>query len=230
MRWGKTALCSLAVVATALLGTAPAAATGHSGGAPAADARAPRPDAPPLTLVSQTPWVTPDPAVVQRVARDRGLRGTGERAPREHDVLFTARQRVPASAGDQWHTRRHGARARHRHSGHECGRRPDGLGLRHRAARRPRHTSIERCRCVRARQHGRSTSACTPLTGDLRRRLSRLGRPVAAGLDDARRPVHDVPHLSGGRAGDRRGRAAPRRRRSAGRRTSRAPTTIAAAP
>ena len=58
MRWGKAALCSLAVVATALLGTAPAAATGHSGGAPAADARASA-DAPPLTLVSQTPWVTP---------------------------------------------------------------------------------------------------------------------------------------------------------------------------
>ncbi len=59
MRWGRTALCSLAVVVTALLGIAPAAATGHSGGAPAAVARASA-DAPPLTLVSQTPSsVTP---------------------------------------------------------------------------------------------------------------------------------------------------------------------------
>jgi hypothetical protein len=59
MRWGGTALCSLAVVATALLGTASAAATGHSGGAPAAIARAAA-DAPPLTLISQTPSsVTP---------------------------------------------------------------------------------------------------------------------------------------------------------------------------
>jgi hypothetical protein len=62
MRWGKAALCSLAVVATALLGTAPAAATGHSGGAPAAHARADAAAsaaAPPLTLVSQTTSVTP---------------------------------------------------------------------------------------------------------------------------------------------------------------------------
>src|ERR1700722_19184277 len=59
MRWGRTPLCSLAVVATALLGTAPAAAAGHSGGAPAAIARAAA-DAPPLTLISQTPSsVTP---------------------------------------------------------------------------------------------------------------------------------------------------------------------------
>ncbi|HEY1652800.1 MAG TPA: DUF6049 family protein [Acidimicrobiales bacterium] len=58
MRWGKAALCSLAVVATALLGTAPAAATGHSGGAAAAVVRATT-DGPPLTLVSQTPFVTP---------------------------------------------------------------------------------------------------------------------------------------------------------------------------
>jgi hypothetical protein len=59
MRWGRTALCSLAVVASALLGTAPAAASGHLGGAPAAVARAAA-DAPPLTLISQTPSsVTP---------------------------------------------------------------------------------------------------------------------------------------------------------------------------
>jgi hypothetical protein len=55
MRWGRTALCSLAVVAAVLLGTAPAA----SGGAREAVARATT-DTPPLTLVSQTNWVTPD--------------------------------------------------------------------------------------------------------------------------------------------------------------------------
>jgi hypothetical protein len=55
MRWGRTALCSLAVVAAVLLGSAPAA----SGGAPGAVARAAA-DAPPLTLQSQTDWVTPD--------------------------------------------------------------------------------------------------------------------------------------------------------------------------
>jgi hypothetical protein len=55
MRWGKTALCSLAAVAAVLLGSAPAA----SGGAPEAVARAVA-DAPPLSLVSQTTWVTPD--------------------------------------------------------------------------------------------------------------------------------------------------------------------------
>ena len=58
MRWGRTALCSLAVVAAALLGTTPAAASGDSGGASAATARATA-DAPPLTLETQTPWVTP---------------------------------------------------------------------------------------------------------------------------------------------------------------------------
>ncbi|HUE08782.1 MAG TPA: DUF6049 family protein [Acidimicrobiales bacterium] len=55
MRWGRTALCSLAVAAAVLLGSAPAA----SGGAPGAVARAAA-DAPPLTLQSQTDWVTPD--------------------------------------------------------------------------------------------------------------------------------------------------------------------------
>jgi hypothetical protein len=55
MRWGRTALCSLAVVAAVLLGNAPAA----SGGAPEASARAGTP-APPLTLLAQTSWVTPD--------------------------------------------------------------------------------------------------------------------------------------------------------------------------
>jgi hypothetical protein len=55
MRWGRTALCSLAVVAAVLLGSAPAA----SGGAPGVVARAAA-DTPPLTLVSQTNWVTPD--------------------------------------------------------------------------------------------------------------------------------------------------------------------------
>jgi hypothetical protein len=54
MRWGRTALCSLAVVAAALLGIAPA-----SGGSPEATARAAT-QAPPLSLVSQTNWVTPD--------------------------------------------------------------------------------------------------------------------------------------------------------------------------
>ena len=55
MRWGGTALCSLAVIAAVLLGSAPVA----SGGAPEAVARA-KTDTPPLTLVSQTNWVTPD--------------------------------------------------------------------------------------------------------------------------------------------------------------------------
>jgi hypothetical protein len=55
MRWGRTALCSLAVVAAVLLGSAPAT----SGGAPEVVARATT-DTPPLTLVSQTNWVTPD--------------------------------------------------------------------------------------------------------------------------------------------------------------------------
>ncbi len=54
MRWGRTALCSLAVVAALLLGSAPAA----SGGAPGAVARAAA-DAPPLTLVTQTDRITP---------------------------------------------------------------------------------------------------------------------------------------------------------------------------
>jgi Family of unknown function (DUF6049) len=54
MRWGRTALCSLAVVAAVLFGSAPAA----SGGAPGAVARAAA-DAPPLSLVSQSNWVTP---------------------------------------------------------------------------------------------------------------------------------------------------------------------------
>jgi hypothetical protein len=58
MRWGRTALCTLAVVTTALLTTAPAAASGHSRSAAAIDARAIA-DAPPLSLVSQTTWVTP---------------------------------------------------------------------------------------------------------------------------------------------------------------------------
>lgn len=58
MHWGRTALCSLAVVAAALLGSVPAAATGPSGGARAADARASA-DAPALALTGQTPWVTP---------------------------------------------------------------------------------------------------------------------------------------------------------------------------
>jgi hypothetical protein len=55
MRWGRTALCSLAVVAAVLLGSAPAA----SGGAPGVVARAAA-DTPPLTLQAQTGWVTPD--------------------------------------------------------------------------------------------------------------------------------------------------------------------------
>ena len=55
MRWGGTALCSLAVVAAVLIGNAPAA----SGAAPGAVARAAA-DAPPLTLQTQTNWVTPD--------------------------------------------------------------------------------------------------------------------------------------------------------------------------
>jgi hypothetical protein len=55
MRWGRTALCSLAAVVAVILGTAPAA----SGGAPEAVARATA-NTPPLTLVSQTNWVTPD--------------------------------------------------------------------------------------------------------------------------------------------------------------------------
>ncbi|HXA74515.1 MAG TPA: DUF6049 family protein [Acidimicrobiales bacterium] len=55
MRWGRTALCSLAAVVAVILGTAPAA----SGGAPEAVARATT-DTPPLTLVAQTNWVTPD--------------------------------------------------------------------------------------------------------------------------------------------------------------------------
>jgi hypothetical protein len=55
MRWGRTALCSLAVVAAALLGIAPAA----SGGTPEAAARGAA-AAPPLSLVSQTNWVSPD--------------------------------------------------------------------------------------------------------------------------------------------------------------------------
>jgi hypothetical protein len=54
MRWGRTALCSLAVVAAVLLGSAPAT----SGGAPESVARATT-DTPPLTLVSQTNSVTP---------------------------------------------------------------------------------------------------------------------------------------------------------------------------
>jgi Family of unknown function (DUF6049) len=58
MHWGRTALCSFAVVAVALLGSVPAAATGPSGGARAAAARAPA-NAPALTLVSQSPVVTP---------------------------------------------------------------------------------------------------------------------------------------------------------------------------
>src|SRR6516164_10395034 len=55
MRWGRTALCSLAVVAAVLLGSAPVA----SGGAPEAIARAGT-TTPPLTLETQTNWVTPD--------------------------------------------------------------------------------------------------------------------------------------------------------------------------
>jgi hypothetical protein len=54
MRWGRTALCSLVAVAAVVLGTAPAA----SGGAPGVVARASA-DTPPLTLVSQSDWVTP---------------------------------------------------------------------------------------------------------------------------------------------------------------------------
>lgn len=54
MRWGRTALCSLAVVVAVLLGSAPAA----SGRAPDEVARAVA-EAPPLTLVSQSDWVTP---------------------------------------------------------------------------------------------------------------------------------------------------------------------------
>jgi len=48
-RWARTALCTLAVAATALFGMAGAAAV----------TRARPVDAPPLSLVSQTPWVTP---------------------------------------------------------------------------------------------------------------------------------------------------------------------------
>jgi hypothetical protein len=55
MRWGRTALCSLVAVAAVLVGTAPAA----SGGAPGVVARASA-DTPPLTLLSQSGWVTPD--------------------------------------------------------------------------------------------------------------------------------------------------------------------------
>jgi hypothetical protein len=55
MRWGRTALCSLAAVAAVLLGTAPAA----SGGAPGVVARAAA-ASPLLTLESQTNSVTPD--------------------------------------------------------------------------------------------------------------------------------------------------------------------------
>ena len=54
MRWGRTALCSLTVAAAVLLGGAPVA----SGGAPGVVARATA-SSPPLTLVSQTDWVTP---------------------------------------------------------------------------------------------------------------------------------------------------------------------------
>lgn len=58
MRWGRTALCSLAVVAAVLLGSAPTA----SGARPETVARAAASaaDAPPLTLMSQTNWVTPN--------------------------------------------------------------------------------------------------------------------------------------------------------------------------
>ncbi|MBV8462035.1 MAG: hypothetical protein JO368_01980, partial [Acidimicrobiales bacterium] len=55
MRWGRTALCSLAVAAAVLLGTAPVA----SGAAPEAVARATAGGAAALTLEAQTNWVTP---------------------------------------------------------------------------------------------------------------------------------------------------------------------------
>lgn len=56
MRWGKTALCTLAAAVAVLIGTAPAA----SGGAPEAAARAHAPAAAPLlTLLAQTNSVTP---------------------------------------------------------------------------------------------------------------------------------------------------------------------------
>ncbi len=59
MRWGRNALCSLAAVVAVLLGTAPATASDHSGNVPEATARASA-DAPPLTLISQSPSsVTP---------------------------------------------------------------------------------------------------------------------------------------------------------------------------
>ena len=52
MRWATTALCTLAVAALALFGTSGA---GASGAATPVQARA---DGPPLSLLSQTPWVT----------------------------------------------------------------------------------------------------------------------------------------------------------------------------
>ncbi len=51
-RWARTALCTLAVAAALLLGTAGAGAAGA--------ATRPATDGPPLALSSQTPWVTPD--------------------------------------------------------------------------------------------------------------------------------------------------------------------------
>ncbi len=51
-RWARTALCTLAVAAATLLGTAGAGASGA--------ATRPATDGTPLALASQTPWVTPD--------------------------------------------------------------------------------------------------------------------------------------------------------------------------
>ena len=59
MRWGRTALCSLVVVAAALFGIAPAVARADSGGFPEAAARANTTAVPALTLNAQTALVTP---------------------------------------------------------------------------------------------------------------------------------------------------------------------------
>ena len=244
MRWARTALCTLAVAVAALLGTAgrrppPAAlrrrAARRRGGPPA------------LTLVSQTPWVTPDQPWFNLAARRR----SPPRAPASGlhvSLTFYGRidDALPAPAGRSAARPEQDVllpRRRRRRRAPGAGG-LSGVGLRHRPARRssatPPATGTGR---LRGRRRRPSTSAARRCTGDVRRRLPGLGRARPAGLVDAGRALHHLPHVPGARApvGDggplRVGVVLPgrrgRRRRpwpARWRTTATSPTTLAVSP
>ena len=195
------ALCTLAVAAASLLGTADA-------GAPGAATR-PAAGAPALALASQTPWVTPDApwfnvafavGAVQAPASGLHVSLTFYSRLDDPSQLQQAIGGTPPTAtllrlGDLPVSARWGRAHR--------------VGLRHRPARRRR----DRSRLGPGHVHGRQPHADPRLHAahrPLRRRLP--GRRVAAapGIEHAAGALHDVPHLSGAERHRRRRQVAGR--------------------